>query len=319
MILIVSKHKDSTTDDIIDWVKTDFIRINDSDYLLSINFILNVSNHFSIIKQNKILLYINNIVSYWYRRDDFTLGIDSNKIITEAELSKANLEKEWDKLKDFLHSYCESKNSIGSYRKEVFQNKLTCLFYAQQIGLDIPSTIITTQKNDLIAFIQSNGECITKAISNMYKIEKPNSFQTIGTQLVTEAIIDKLDETFFPTLIQKKIDKIFELRIFYLKGQFYPMAIFSQNDEQTKLDYRNYNREKPNRNISFILPKEIEEKLQKLMDKLDLNTGSIDMVVTPEGEYVFLEVNPTGQFGWVSENCNYYLEEKIAHCLEGRA
>ena len=97
------------------------------------------------------------------------------------------------------------------------------------------------------------------------------------------------------------------------------MAIFSQNDEQTQLDYRNYNRVKPNRNIPYILPKDIETKLQKLMDKLDLNTGSIDMMVTTEGEYVFLEVNPTGQFGWVSENCNYYLEEKIAHCLEGRA
>jgi hypothetical protein len=41
------------------------------------------------------------------------------------------------------------------------------------------------------------------------------------------------------------------------------------------------------------------------------------MIVTPEGEYVFLEVNPTGQFGWVSDNCNYYLEEKIANHLQG--
>ena len=212
-----------------------------------------------------------------------------------------------------------SKNSIGSYRKEVFQNKLTTLFIAQQIGLYIPPTIITTQKDTLIDFIRENGYSITKSISNMFKIEKSGFFQTIGTQLITEHMIDTLDETFFPTLIQKKIEKVFELRIFYLKGKFYPMAIFSQNDEQTQLDYRNYNRTKPNRNIPFVLPDEIEVKLKLLMDKLELNTGSIDMMVTHEGEYVFLEVNPTGQFGWVSENCNYYLEEKIANYLQNEA
>ena len=246
-------------------------------------------------------------------------GINSDKIINENTPTRLNLENEWDKFKDFLHFYCESKNSLGSYRKEIFQNKLTTLFLAQQMGLKIPPTLVTTQKNNLRAFVQENEECITKAISNMFKIDKANSFQSIGTQLVTKAMIDKLDDTFFPTLIQKKIEKVFELRIFYLKGLFYPMAIFSQTDEQTQLDYRNYNRTKPNRNIPFVLPNDIEVKLQNLMDKLDLNTGSIDMMVTPEGEYYFLEVNPTGQFGWVSEDCNYYLEEKIAHCLEGRA
>ena len=104
-----------------------------------------------------------------------------------------------------------------------------------------------------------------------------------------------------------------------MRTQFFPMAIFSQKDKKTQLDYRNYNQEKPNRNIPYILPNKIQDKLQLLMDKLGLDSGSIDMIVTPEGEYVFLEVNPTGQFGWVSVNCNYYLEEKIANYLQGES
>ena len=51
------------------------------------------------------------------------------------------------------------------------------------------------------------------------------------------------------------------------------------------------------------------------MKKSNLDTGSIDIVVTKKEEYVFLEVNPVGQFGWVSSNCNYYLEEKVANYL----
>jgi len=46
-----------------------------------------------------------------------------------------------------------------------------------------------------------------------------------------------------------------------------------------------------------------------------LNSGSIDILVTPNNEYVFLEVNPVGQFGMVSQPCNYYLEKRIAERL----
>lgn len=320
MTLILSDNYDQTTNLVIDWTMPTFIRLNSENFLEGIQLELN--SYFLIQKISlfkNFAVSISDVKSFWYRRGDFVLYINSDKIIVKEDLIRFNLEKELYKLKDFLHIHCESKSSIGSYRKELFQNKLTTLFLAQQTGLNIPPTIIATQKENLIGFIQKNGDCITKAISSMFKIETSNYFRTIGTQLVTDKMIDSLDNIFFPTLLQKKISKIFELRIFYLKGKFYPMAIFSQNDEQTQLDYRNYNRVKPNRNIPFILPKDIETKLQKLMDKLDLDTGSIDIMVTPEGEYVFLEVNPTGQFGWVSENCNYYLEEKIARCLEGEA
>ena len=316
MILILSNNKDHSTNDTIDWFNLGFLRTDNCNFIRNLIFNFNTLDYEIQLFDGK---WISKIITYWYRRDDFVLGINSDRIVNENTQTRLNLEKEWDKFKDFLHFYCESKNSIGSYRKEIFQNKLTTLFLVQQIGLKIPPTLVTTQKNNLVAFVQENGECITKSISNMFKIEKSGFFQTIGTQLVTKAMIDTLDETFFPTLIQKKIEKVFELRVFYLKGLFYPMAIFSQTDERTQLDYRSYNRTKPNRNIPFVLPNDIEVKLQVLMNKLELNTGSIDMMVTSEGEYVFLEVNPTGQFGWVSENCNYYLEEKIAHCLEERA
>ncbi|MPT35513.1 MAG: hypothetical protein E2604_10600 [Flavobacterium sp.] len=53
-------------------------------------------------------------------------------------------------------------------------------------------------------------------------------------------------------------------------------------------------------------------KLKKLMKVLKLNSGSIDMLVSSNNEYVFLEVNPIGQFGQVSKPCNYYLEKQIA-------
>lgn len=95
------------------------------------------------------------------------------------------------------------------------------------------------------------------------------------------------------------------------------MAIFSQNDNKTSVDFRNYNLKKPNRVVPYKLPSYIENKLLKFAKSADLDTGSFDLIVTKkEKEYVFLEVNPYGQFGWLSKNCNYYLEKLIAEYFE---
>jgi glutathione synthase/RimK-type ligase-like ATP-grasp enzyme len=128
-------------------------------------------------------------------------------------------------------------------------------------------------------------------------------------------MIEELPLNFHPTLFQEYIEKVFEIRSFYLNGLFYSSAIMSQNDRQTQIDFRNYNHTKPNRTPPYKLPNELENKLQKLMFDLNLNSGSIDLLVDKYGNYVFLEVNPIGQFAQVSKPCNYYLEEMIANSL----
>jgi glutathione synthase/RimK-type ligase-like ATP-grasp enzyme len=118
-----------------------------------------------------------------------------------------------------------------------------------------------------------------------------------------------------PSLIQRKIDKKYEIRVFYLMGNMYSMAIMSQNKNETEIDFRNYQNQNPNRTLSYELPDEINKKIIKLMDVLKLNSGSIDFIYNTNNEYVFLEVNPVGQYGMVSYPCNYYIEKKIANYL----
>jgi glutathione synthase/RimK-type ligase-like ATP-grasp enzyme len=93
------------------------------------------------------------------------------------------------------------------------------------------------------------------------------------------------------------------------------MAIFSQNDEKTIVDWRNYNHDRPNRKIPFKLPLEVENNIRKFIKASGLNTGAIDMVVTKGRKYVFLECNPNGQISMVSEHCNYFIEKYIADYL----
>jgi glutathione synthase/RimK-type ligase-like ATP-grasp enzyme len=58
--------------------------------------------------------------------------------------------------------------------------------------------------------------------------------------------------------------------------------------------------------------KNIEIKIINFMNLMDLNTGSLDIILSPDNEYVFLEVNPSGQYGMVEYNCFYPLNKIIA-------
>jgi len=136
-----------------------------------------------------------------------------------------------------------------------------------------------------------------------------------NTTLITPETIAKFASTFPPTLFQECLNKKYELRIFYLDGVCYSSAIFSQNDPQTRIDFRNYNRETPNRVCPYQLPKKIEKRIRKLMNHYSMRSGSIDMVVEKTKGFVFLEVNPVGQFKQVSHPCNYRLEKRIAQSL----
>ena len=51
------------------------------------------------------------------------------------------------------------------------------------------------------------------------------------------------------------------------------------------------------------------------MERLGLNYGAIDMIVTPDGRYVFLEVNPQGQCQWIEEVTGLPINEALCDLL----
>ena len=93
------------------------------------------------------------------------------------------------------------------------------------------------------------------------------------------------------------------------------MAIFNQNDNKTKVDFRKFNQKNPNRMIPYQLNEKIQIKLKKLMKKVGLNMGSIDLLMSTKDKIYFLEINPVGQYDFVSKSCKYDLDYRIAKYL----
>jgi len=314
MIIIFSKnYGENTTDDVINWLyhhkkKNEIIvRINGDD-LISKDFYIDISNcEFNFDNQR----IDNQIVhTIWFRRtfDEDFVNIEP-KIFSEFYNNKTlenHLLSELGTIYRFLESFFDNSVWINKYSESL--NKLKTLKLAEKHGLTIPNTHITNNI-EIINQLVKEKNLITKPISDAVTFSDADSHYMMYTSEVREI---KNDGYIFPTKVQTKIEKKFELRIFYIDDVFYSMAIFSQNDDKTKVDFRNYNLKKRNRNVPYQLPINIEVRLKKLINELNLKSCSIDMLVSKDGKYYFLEINPVGQFGMVSKPCNYYLEEKMS-------
>jgi ATP-GRASP peptide maturase of grasp-with-spasm system len=194
-------------------------------------------------------------------------------------------------------------------------SKLDVLAAAVAVGLEIPATLVTNVRDEIEAFRRAHGRIVSKSVGEVEMFPVFGRSYALYTSEATEEDIAALPATLFPTLVQAMVEKAFEIRAFYLDGELYASAIFSQADEQTAVDFRRYNRERPNRTVPFTVPGEVATRLRALMERLELKTGSIDLIRTPGGRYLFLEVNPGGQFGMVSHPCNYGVEKKVAEYL----
>lgn len=330
MILILShNHIDEPTNNVVDWLhyyKANYKRLNGDEYAPSSNFTLDLTKN-RLTKNNESALDPGDVSVVWYRRWVRplvrTVDFDSYKRNNYTEHEILLIESYQAFLKDELSAYTNGIFSLFGSKTWIPEvqlsrgklNKIDVLFNAKKIGLLVPETIITSSKEDLIKFYKKNNSVITKPIFEVAPMIYKNTPTTMYTTTLEMADIDNFPTQFYPSLFQKRIEKSFEIRVFIYKNKLFSMAIFSQNDDQTKADFRNYNIEKPNRNVPFKLPKLIQDKLFRLMKKVKLNTGSIDMILTNDNEFVFLEINPVGQFGMVSLGGNYFLEKMIAKDL----
>jgi ATP-GRASP peptide maturase of grasp-with-spasm system len=314
MILLISQSEyEYTTDIVFDWIKHlggNVVRLNGSDLLNEKAIKLEMSNNGIKLEINNLKLDDINII--WYRRwiDSF-FSFDNNKE------TNTYLAREFKGLSQFIfnalinHKWYNRNNHLTPYPSKAEQ-----LNWALKCDILIPETLICSTKSEVLDFyIKNNRKIISKNIFEVGVFFEENKIKSTFTHQIDESNINNIPDAFYPSLFQEDIKKKFEIRVFFNKGVCNSMAIFSGRNDKTKSDFRNYDMENPNRNVPIKLPKSVEEKIEKLMAKLDLETGSLDYIYTDIGEYIFLEVNPLGQFGMVSIPCNYYLEKKIAQEL----
>lgn len=318
MILILTNDGDLSADLVQDWLKYykhPFMRINTNDFInKQIKISLTGSKFQCLFDNNEIPL--ENIGAVWFRKYGFFRCSNTYKEICETKKLNEELinhiTKEFHKVIDFFNYALRDRNWLTD-PEYININKFDVLYQASKCGLNIADSYILNSKNDLKSL---TGKVISKSVLDpILPSWGDNHKSMMYTTMVDKRSFDRLPEIFMPSLVQKTIAKKYELRIFYICGRFYTMAIFSQSDKKTKLDFRNYNWDKPNRYVPCDLDVDTKRRLSKLMHNLHLNCGSIDMIKGTNNKLYFLEINPTGQFGMIDFPCNYGLHKIVAKRL----
>lgn len=192
------------------------------------------------------------------------------------------------------------------------ENKLLQLKIAKEIKFIIPETIITSSKEDLKQFLnEHNNRVIIKPI-NQGRINEIGGFKNIFTNIISLEHIKNLEKyDLTPSIFQSYIEKNYEIRVTVVDGKVFSAKVESQQNEKTKIDWR----KDKLKFTKYKLPDDISEKCLKLVKNLNLNFGAIDLIKSKKGEYVFLEINPNGQWAWIEFDTNLQISEAIISFL----
>ena len=180
------------------------------------------------------------------------------------------------------------------------------------VGLEIPRTIVTNNPDEVRRFIaEAKGEVIYKGLSPPRNIAPDKA---LFTGLITDETLANLDLIrITPGIFQERIDKLYELRVTVVGDRIFAVRIDSQALAETQLDWRHAQHDV--RYEAVTLPKEITVKINVFMESLGLIYGAFDFIVTPDRDYVFLEVNPGGAYMWVEAATGLAITPAIADAL----
>lgn len=321
MILILSVDHDLSSDRVCDWLEkmnASFLRLHPARLMNSLKCLeIGIEDHTGLISFDGLTLDISKIRVVWNRKWNYVRNerqFDDRIDVTNS-MNIGNLaNSDFKDLSSYIFCLLGHAHWLD-HPKHSGITKLEQLVVAKNAGLLIPETIVTSKKSVLLDFKERVVNVITKPIGAGTYLFLNGSKYLAYTSMLSSGDYDKLPDKFALSLFQALVIKDFEVRVFFLDGMLYAMAIFSQNDQKTLVDFRNYNHDKPNRNVAIKLPADLENKIKQFMKSCGLRTGSLDLIKTKGGEYVFLEVNPCGQFGMVDVPCNYGIDRAIAEYL----
>lgn len=195
---------------------------------------------------------------------------------------------------------------------------------AQQFGFSIPRTLITNRPDDVLPFVQGcSGQVIYKSFSNHGRIEDGRGFGIFTSCIDRDRLIEHLEQVkFAPCTFQEYVPKRIELRITVFGKKVFAAEIDSQSQEFSRIDWRRTPLQGQNcyavPQRPFVLPLEFEQQILSFMEHLGLVFGCLDFIVTPQGEFVFLEINPNGQWYWIEEVTGMPLLESFTDMLISR-
>lgn len=183
---------------------------------------------------------------------------------------------------------------------------------AREVGLRMPETLYTNSPGEVRAFLSRTGSVIYKPLLPTAWSAENRRFVPYTSRITDPSLIDETLRL-TPGIFQEQTPKRHEIRLTVMGRRCFAAKIEPKAGATARLDWRQAPDE-----LQFepaILPREIEMKCFDLLEALGLVFGCFDFIVTPDGSYVFLEVNEMGQFLFVERCCDLPLLDAFTSFL----
>jgi glutathione synthase/RimK-type ligase-like ATP-grasp enzyme len=185
---------------------------------------------------------------------------------------------------------------------------------AASLGLTIPRTVITNDPRAVRSAFDEFGDLIIKPTRSGYVVKEGVECAVFTSQLLAQHLDDLETARWSPSIYQALVHKKYDVRMTFVGNRCFGAAIDSPSDPAARIDWRQTENPKlPH--YPYKLPAALEGTLRQLMEALHLTFGAIDLIETPQGEYVFLEVNPNGQWLWLDDMLNLGISDAVADWL----
>lgn len=303
--LIISSTIDFSTDLVCYRLLSDnksFYRLNRDEFMKH-SIVVDLLNKCMHIKIDNIDYYADfkGLKGIYFRAPVFLRTQSKKKLTLEEQLER----NQWSAFLRNLIIFQNANwinNPVDIYRAE---NKIYQLCVAEECGLKIPKTHVANTSNIQIV---SDKKYIVKSLDTALFYDLDNNKEMFTySNVVMGSEIKEYDLRQAPVFIQEFLEPKVDCRVTYINGIFFPVKIEKDN-KGIYGDWRFY-KEQLEYN-SFDLPPKLEVAINKLMEKLNLKFGGIDLAYI-NGDYYFIEVNPTGEWGWLEVKTDLEISSTI--------
>ncbi|WIV52905.1 hypothetical protein [Amycolatopsis nalaikhensis] len=182
-------------------------------------------------------------------------------------------------------------------------------------GLTVPRTVITNAPEHAAEHSTYLGpSAVYKALASA-TVADGNRVAFIPTTEVTTAEMADGRVALTAHQFQARVPKVRDVRATVVGNRVFAATILPPEDGT--IDWRaNY---AALHYEPVTLPNTVEAALLSLLDRLGLAFAAADFVVTADGQHHFVDLNPSGQWGWIQEATGLPIAAALAAYLTGEA
>ena len=190
------------------------------------------------------------------------------------------------------------------------EHKAVQLSVAHSIGFDVPRTVITNAPAGIGVAAKTASKVAVKGLDTV--LVRHNGLETFGyTTLIDTDAAKHSNVSSAPLIAQEALERKLDLRVTVVGQQAFCASVTDSGDPI----HGDWRLSKPKAVFkAFELPPNIERKCFELCENLGLVFGAIDLALQ-NGIYYFLEINPTGEWGWLVDQANLPIDQAIAEAL----